>query len=153
MAIKIGNLNLKKSDKTFVFSDLNYSIFPKKTFTELSIPAKNDINNCHDLDAIKNEIRNILNTPKYTRITNPNFGFDFLNWIGQPISQSFADMQRMNIVNILKNGSDRFKLTGLDLVAMPDQKMYYIRLKITIPYFQGERSIEGFVNGGLVSFL
>lgn len=153
MAIKIGNLNLKNEKSDHIFTDFTHRLFPSNSNSDTSLVKKNDLNAAYDLNAIKNEIQNLLNLPRYSRILNPDFGFDFLRWIGQPISQSFADMQRMNIVNILKSGSSRFTLTDLQIVAIPEQKLYYILMNITSPYFNGEQNITGFIDssGSLIT--
>lgn len=147
MAIKIGNLNLKKPETGHIYTDFNHRFLPNKTYNENSIPVKNDILVSYDLNAIKNEIQNLLNSPKYSRILNPEFGFDFLRWIGQPVSQGFADMQRMTIVNILQSGSGRFKVDNLQIIAVPEEKLYLVTLQLSSPYFTGNQEINGFVDG------
>lgn len=154
MAIKIGNLHIKDPAKKYLFVDLNYDIFPDKLTNDSSIPSKNDINTSYDLNAIKNEIRNLLNLPKYSRILNPEFGFDFKTWIGKPVDQGFAEMQKMGIVNILKSGSSRFKLNGLQIIAVPEQRLYYIEMKISSPYFTTQHDVQGYVDTtGVFSFI
>jgi phage baseplate assembly protein W len=154
MAIKIGNLNLKNPKNDHIFTDLSYNLFPIHDNSIGGINARNDLNASYDLQAIKNEISNLLNTPKYSRILNPNFGFDFNSWIGKAVNQGFAEMQRMNIVNIMKSGSGRFSLDELQIIAVPDQLLYYVEMKISSPYFTVFQNLQGTVNqNGKFSFI
>lgn len=147
MALKINNLQLK-STKTNnqVFVDFDYKIFFDKNNEDTDIPSKNDIRASYDLNAIKNEISNLLNTSTYTRILKPSFGFSFKSWVGQNISQGFAEMQKMNIVNIIHSGSGRFKLNSLNIIANKEQQIYHIYMLITSPYFDEQQNFIGTVN-------
>jgi phage baseplate assembly protein W len=154
MAIKIGNLNFKNPETNHIFTDFSYNLFPIPNNSVGGLNVRNDLNASYDLQAIKNEISNLLNTPKYSRILNPDFGFDFNGWIGKAVTQGFAEMQRMNIVNLMKSGSRRFSLDDLQIIAVPDQLLYYVEMKISSPYFTIFQNLQGTVNqGGKFSFI
>lgn len=146
MALKINlkTPNLPKS-VSHVFVDWNTNFIIEKNTLDESLASTNDIKVDLDLEAVKNEIRNLLSTPKYTRLINPLFGFDLKAKIGSPISQMNAEMMRMDIVNALKNSSGRFTLTGLDIFADIDQQAYYVVMNISCPYFPKEYTVTGFL--------
>lgn len=135
MAVKI-NLSLKESEKGFTFSDFNLDVNQKKLFKSNTSKVgnfNNDIEIDYDINAIGNEIVNLLNSKKYSRFLNPNFGLNLEHYLGQPLNQFTADFIKKDIFNYLVKTSGRFKIRSFDAFASLDSNEYQFFIAIEIP--------------------
>lgn len=135
MAIKI-NLSLKESEKEYTFSDFNFDLKQQRKFvsnTAQSSNLNNDIEIDYDINAIGNEIVNLLNSKKYSRLLNPNFGLNLEKYLAEPLNAFTADFIKKEIYNYLVKSSGRFSITKFDSYANLDSYTYQFFINIAIP--------------------
>lgn len=135
MAIKI-NLSLKESEKEYTFSDFNFDVKQDRKFgsnTSKGSHLNNDIVIDYDINAIGNEIVNLLNSKKYTRFLNPNFGLNLEKYLAEPLNAFTADFIKKEIYNYLIKSSGRFQVTQFDAYANLDAYTYQFSITIAIP--------------------
>lgn len=127
----VFDLSLKQSEKTVIFSDLNLDMSLSKNVIDNF--ERNDIAIDYDINAIGNEIVNLLNSKKYSRILNPSFGLNLESYLGESLSGITAELIRTDIYKFLTNNSGRFKITEMSSYVLVDQYTYGFSIKIEIP--------------------
>lgn len=153
MAITLSNLNNKKGNNNFQFSDLHLDLQASKSSINnrnADVVTGNDIIIDIDDAAIKNSLRNIFSQKRYL---NPNFGINLRKHIGK----SLTEMGALSLGEEIKRGIYLFEPRILvnHIYIAPDFDLPGYRgiLDLSLPNF-GTRAIVNLSlnNIGDVSF-
>lgn len=129
--ITVSNLTSKKSTKTHVFSDLDFS------FQEIKVSGNsrnndfspgNDLSISTDENAIKNSIRNLLFQKRHLS----NAGANLKSYIGEEISQFRGASLGQDIERTLSLYEPRIKVEKVIVFADVDKSQYLITLIVKI---------------------
>jgi phage baseplate assembly protein W len=118
-------------------------IFNQDKFTPLSVqpPIYSDLftnfdvhPNLHDLvirkneDAVKGSILNIINTNKYERPFNPDFGSNIRKALFEPIMPETQDKLQTEIQSAIENYEPRARILGVVCTPYEDQNAYAVTI-------------------------
>jgi len=133
--ITIKNLSSKKTDKKYIFSDLNLSLEEQKTSTNLrnsNIVSKNDLVIDTDLNAIKNSIKNILTQKRHL---SPEKNIFLQKYLGTVVSETHANAIGEEIERVIYLYEPRVKIDKIQVYYNVDQMYYNIVLHLSLLNF------------------
>ena len=90
----------------------------------------NDIAVDHDIEAIKNSIRNIFTTRKGQKILNPEFGSSLEQYLFEPVNQIYGRAIGQEIYDSIVTYEPRVDVTKVKVDPYPDEYAY----KISVAY-------------------
>lgn len=91
-------------------------------------PDTGDIKIVTDMDAIKNSIENILNTPLGSRVMLPYFGSRIRNLLFEPIQANLGKLLQVEITSALNTWDDRVKVLGVETQVDVDKNTVAIQV-------------------------
>lgn len=133
--ITISNLSTKKSNKDYVFSDidLNFKFGLVSTNKQNNnIVTGTDLTIAKDIEAIKNNLRNGIFQKRYL---TPNLNIDLNKLLGTPMSEMGAIALGNNIERVVALIEPRVKVNKIYVIPSFDDEMYYIRMSVDLINF------------------
>jgi phage baseplate assembly protein W len=101
-------------------------------YRDIALPFKNDakglIEEFHDLDCIRNGLRNIMSWQQGWRILNPSFGNILRKYIGEPISEYTTKAIKNEIESLLPKWEPRITLQNVKVDPIYDQNQYDVEI-------------------------
>jgi phage baseplate assembly protein W len=142
VAIKIDTLEkvakrLEKQ-KNYFFKDLALDIEVENTYEpNIGIKVlKNDIKVSINEDAIRNSIKNLLNTKPGQRFLFPKFGINFEQFLFQPITDFNALLLKETVVDAVEKFEPRVEIAKCDVIPDKDLNRYDVTLILRIIEFE-----------------
>lgn len=146
MAITISNLSNKKGNNSYTFSDLHLDLEEsKRSLNTRNSQVANgpDILADHDEQAIKNEIINLFTQIRYT---NPQFGINLRQYIGQPLSDFGARSLGEDIDRVMNLFLIRARVKKILVAPDYNTDSYVIALILELPNFNKSIMLNGKLN-------
>jgi hypothetical protein len=143
VAITISNLSNKKGNNAYTFSDLHLDLAEsKRSLNTRNAQVANgpDILADHDEQAIKNEIINLFTQIRYT---NPQFGINLRQYIGQPLSDFGARSLGEDIDRVMNLFLTRARVKKILVAPDYNTDSYVIALILELPNFNKNVMLNG----------
>lgn len=147
MAIKITNLQQivdTYKTKDFVYKDLHLDFTKSGNYSEFQQAKidQNDIAVDYDESAIRNSLKNLLNTKPGQRFLFPTYGLDLHQFVFEPITQPNAQLIGEKIVKAIEIFEPRVYLKECTVDLYPNDNQYEITLVIQYPVFNTIASLN-----------
>lgn len=125
----------RAADKPYKYTDLHLDLQEQYLLNDNfnQRPEINDIKVDHDIDAIKNSIKNIFYTSPGEKILNPEFGLDLRQFLFEPITSKNADLIRRIIFGEIERFEPRIVVRYVDVAPVFDRDEYNISLTFAVP--------------------
>ena len=94
-------------------------------------PVTGDIGMLSDAQAVKNSVRNLVNTNFYEKHFRPEIGSNIRSILFEPVSPLVADVLKRQIKDVIENFEPRAELIDIKSIAKPDRNEY----QVTIEFF------------------
>ena len=119
----------------------------KKTITDLDLaltlhPIRKDIIPLRDDNAIKNSLKNLLQTNRYERPFQSNLGADLRGLLFEPANSITIGILKEKIQETVKRFEPRVSLRNILVRDEADQNRYRIQLQFRIKEFDIDDSVE-----------
>ena len=138
----------------YVYQDFN--VMSMETLYTNNIGAKKvktDLNVSYDMQAVKNSIANLLSTKKSEKILSPEYGLRLEDYLFEPITETTATAIANEILNAISIFEPRVQVVELQVIPFPDQYQYVINLALRVPTLKQSLSLQGAIQGDLVTIL
>jgi len=136
----------KFSDGNPVYTDLHLDLTVQKNVGLGDKPIdSNDIKVDTDIEAIKNSIRNIFSTRKGQKLLNPDFGTSLEQFLFQSVTEFQANIIGNTILNDLKKYEPRVEVLKVEVVMLPDDNQYNVKLYYKFKKIEKRNFLELFV--------
>jgi len=138
----------------YVYQDFN--VMSMETLYTNNIGAKKvktDLNVSYDMQAVKNSIANLLSTKKSEKILSPEYGLRLEDYLFEPITETTATAIANEILNAISIFEPRVQVVELQVIPYPDQYQYVINLALRVPTLKQSLSLQGAIQGDLVTIL
>lgn len=138
----------------YVYQDFN--VMSMETLYTNNIGAKKvktDLNVSYDMQAVKNSITNLLSTKKSEKILSPEYGLRLEDYLFEPITETTATAIANEILNAISIFEPRVQVVELQVIPFPDQYQYVINLALRVPTLKQSLSLQGAIQGDLVTIL
>ena len=96
-----------------------------------------------DYKAISNSLVNIFNTSPGQKILNPRFGVNLQKYLFETVTEEIAGVIGDVILQGIEAYEPRVSVTGIDVIADPDQSMYDISIYLNIIALQSQHTWTG----------
>ena len=103
-----------------IYSDIDF-MFTKK-------PVTGDIALSYDAQSVSRSIKNLLQTNRFERLWNPNFGSNVNHLLFELISPITANALEFEISTLIKNYEPRAILNEVIVTPLPDKNSYNVYL-------------------------
>lgn len=119
----------------------------KKTITDLDLaltlhPIRKDIIPLRDDNAIKNSLKNLLQTNRYERPFQSNLGADLRGLLFEPANSITIGILKEKIQETIKRFEPRVSLRNILVRDEADQNRYRIQLHFRIKEFDIDDNVE-----------
>jgi len=94
-------------------------------------PVTGDIAMLSDAQAVKNSVRNLVNTNFYEKHFRPEIGSNIRSILFEPVSPLVADVLKRHVKDVIENFEPRAELIDIKSIAKPDRNEY----QVTIEFF------------------
>jgi|TARA_B110000483_G_C18148333_1_gene524397 phage baseplate assembly protein W len=94
-------------------------------------PVTGDIGMLSDAQAVKNSVRNLVNTNFYEKHFRPEIGSNIRSILFEPVSPLVADVLKRHVKDVIENFEPRAELIDIKSIAKPDRNEY----QVTIEFF------------------
>ena len=119
--------------RTSIYSDVDISL-PRQT--------DGDITRDIDTEAVKNSLKNIVNTMQGSRRMLPEFAVDIHRLLFEPIDPITARSIGERLLKTIKYWDDRVQVNNIDIEPRYDTNSYRVRLNFTVLSKTEEESID-----------
>jgi len=123
--------------RTKVFADLDLSL--------ILHPERNDLVPKYDLDAIKNSVKNLVQTNFSERPFQPFLGSNIRGLLFEPADAFTGVAIKNEIVRVLEQYEPRITGVTIQLVDDMDRNAYYVTIGFTIIGFETYGTVEFFL--------
>lgn len=136
----------------YIYQDFN--IMSMETLYTNNLAArkvKTDLNVSYDVVAVKNSISNLFSTKKSEKILNPEFGIRIEDFLFEPVTNTTATAIANELLNAITVFEPRVQVIELQVLPYPDQYLYVINLLLRIPTLKQTLSLEGTIQGDVIT--
>lgn len=123
--------------RTKVFADLDLSL--------ILHPERNDLVPKYDLEAIKNSVKNLVQTNFSERPFQPFLGSNIRSFLFEPADAFTGVAIKNEIVRVLEQYEPRITGVTIQLVDDMDRNAYYVTIGFTIIGFETYGKVEFFL--------
>lgn len=118
-----------------------------RTFTDLDLnfianPATGDVSVKHNVNAIKQAVKNLVMTQHYERPFHPEIGSQVYGLLFEPFSPLLKAMLETAIINTITNFEPRVKLNSVQVSLNDDAYTAFITIIFTIVNTSSPISID-----------
>lgn len=99
---------------------------------DLTMLASGDITKDEDIEAVRNSLKNIMNTIQGSRRMMPEFAIDLHTQLFEPMDDTTAYNIGGKILDAIKTWEDRINISNLNVHSNYDQNQYEITIDYTI---------------------
>jgi phage baseplate assembly protein W len=101
--------------------------------TGIASGVSNDIKVSFDEEAIRNSLRNIINTKPRQKVLDPDFGTELHKFLFDAVSEVRGDAIGYYLLNKLAQFEPRIKVREINVQVAPEENSYYINIFYNIP--------------------
>lgn len=109
---------------------------------ELSKYTDGDVTRDTEIEAIKNSIKNIVNTMPGSRRMLPNFAGNFHNLLFEPIDEITGRELGYSLVEAIRTWDDRVIIENIDVISVPDYNKYECTLNFRVKDSNEPREVK-----------
>jgi phage baseplate assembly protein W len=151
--VSYEGIPVKLPKNNVVYSDLHLDLVLEKNIGKGDNPVNtNDLRIDKDLDAIKNSIRNIFSTKKGQKILSPEFGASLEQYLFERVDIFFGNLIGEEILRNLSLYEPRVEVIRIDVLPIPDQNEYKIKVLYRYKNLQKEYEIIfNIINNGQIN--
>ena len=99
---------------------------------DLTMLASGDITKDEDIEAVKNSLRNIINTMQGSRRMLPEFAIDLHAQVFEPMDDTTAYNIGGKLLDAIRKWEDRVTVSNLNVHSNYDRNQYEITIDFTI---------------------
>lgn len=125
----------RAADQPYKYTDLHLDLREQYTINDNfnQQPEINDIKVDHDIDAIKNSIKNIFYTSPGEKILNPEFGLNLRQFLFEPATTKNADLIRRIIFGEIERFEPRIVIRSVEVAPVFENDEYNITMTFAVP--------------------
>ena len=143
---QVNTQQVSVKEETFdgvVYTDLHLDLEMAVAIgTGIESGVSNDIKVSFDEEAIRNSLRNIVNTKPRQKVLDPDFGTELHKFLFEPVSEVRGDAIGYYLLNKIGQFEPRVKITEIEVQVMADDNSYLINIYYYIPSIKKQSSMD-----------
>jgi phage baseplate assembly protein W len=143
---QVNTQQVSVKEETFdgvVYTDLHLDLEMAVAIgTGIASGVSNDVKVSFDEEAVRNSLRNIINTKPRQKVLDPDFGTELHKFLFDPVTEVRGDAIGHYLLSKLAQFEPRIKVREIDVQVLPDDNSYYINIFYTIPSINKQSSMD-----------
>ena len=141
---QVNTQQVSVKEETFdgvVYTDLHLDLKMAVAIgTGIDSGISNDIKVSFDEEAVRNSLRNIINTKPRQKVLDPDFGLELHKFLFDAVSEVRGDAIGHYLLSKLSRFEPRIKIQEIKIQVMPDENSYYVDIFYNIPSLNKQSS-------------
>jgi phage baseplate assembly protein W len=143
---QVNTQQVSVKEETFdgvVYTDLHLDLeMAVAVGTGIASGVSNDVKVSFDEEAVRNSLRNIINTKPRQKVLDPDFGTELHKFLFDPVTEVRGDAIGHYLLNKLAQFEPRIKVREIDVQVLPDDNSYYINIFYIIPSINKQSAMD-----------